>query len=56
MRLLKQKLDPMGGRFMGCRTINTEEVVSEAEYVGTMLNRHPSQIPVRRNYNSNRMF
>ncbi len=40
MRLLKEKLDPNGGRFMGCRTINTEEVVSEAEYTGTMLNRH----------------
>ncbi|MDF2935327.1 MAG: hypothetical protein K0Q90_700 [Paenibacillaceae bacterium] len=40
MRLLKEKLDPDGGRFMGCRTLNTEEVVREAEYVGTMLNRH----------------
>lgn len=40
MRLLKEKLDPEGGRFMGCRTINTQEVVEEAEYVGTMLNRH----------------
>ncbi len=40
MRMLKEKLDSGGGRFMGCRTINTEEVVCEAEYVGTMLNRH----------------
>ncbi|ASA20342.1 glycoside hydrolase family 2 protein [Paenibacillus donghaensis] len=40
MRLLKEKLDPDGGRFMGCRTLNTDEVVQEAEYVGTMLNRH----------------
>ncbi len=40
MRILKEHLDPDGGRFMGCRTINTEEVVAEAEYVGTMLNRH----------------
>ncbi|CAM3553237.1 glycoside hydrolase family 2 protein [Marinicrinis lubricantis] len=40
MRLLKEKLDPHGGRYMGCRTLNTEDVVSEAEYVGTMLNRH----------------
>lgn len=40
MRLLKQRLDPHGGRFMGCRTLNTEEVVNESEYVGTMLNRH----------------
>ena len=51
MRLLKQELDPQGGRFMGCRTINTEDVVMEAEYVGTMLNRHgapfiASQMPV----------
>lgn len=27
MRLLKQALDPSRGRFMGCRTINTEEVL-----------------------------
>lgn len=43
MRLLRQALDPYGGRFMGCRTLNTEEVVSEAEYVGTMLNRHAAR-------------
>lgn len=51
MRLLKEELDPEGGRFMGCRTINTEEVVDEAEYVGTMLNRHAapfiaSKVPI----------
>ncbi|WP_052352950.1 glycoside hydrolase family 2 protein [Neobacillus dielmonensis] len=40
MRLLKEKLDPYGGRYMGCRTLNTEEVLAEAEYAGTMLNRH----------------
>lgn len=40
MRLLKEKLDPHGGRFMGCRTLNTEDVINESEYVGTMLNRH----------------
>jgi beta-galactosidase len=40
MRLLKEALDPKGGRYMGCRTLSTEEVVDEAEYVGTMLNRH----------------
>lgn len=40
MRLLKEALDPHGGRFMGCRTINTEDVLAESEYVGTMLNRH----------------
>lgn len=40
MRLLKETLDPESGRFMGCRTLNTEDVVAESEYVGTMLNRH----------------
>lgn len=43
MRLLKGLLDPNGGRFMGCRTLSTEEVVAEAEYVGTMLNRHAAR-------------
>lgn len=43
MRLLKEKLDPHGGRFMGCRTLNTAEVVNESEYVGTMLNRHAAR-------------
>lgn len=43
MRLLKEKLDPLGGRFMGCRTLNTEDVVNESEYVGTMLNRHATR-------------
>ena len=28
---------------MGCRTLNTEEVVNESEYVGTMLNRHAAR-------------
>lgn len=40
MRLLKEALDPHGGRWMGCRTLNTEDVLAESEYVGTMLNRH----------------
>lgn len=43
MRVLKEKLDPNCGRFMGCRTLNTEETVAEAEYVGTMLNRHAAR-------------
>lgn len=43
MRLLKQELDPHGGRFMGCRTINTEDTLAESEYVGTMLNRHAAR-------------
>lgn len=43
MTALKRLLDPEGGRFMGCRTINTEDVVEESEYVGTMLNRHAAR-------------
>ncbi|MDS0526301.1 hypothetical protein NNC19_11475 [Clostridium sp. SHJSY1] len=43
MRLLKEELDQNGGRYMGCRTLSTEDVVSEAEYVGTMLNRHAAR-------------
>ena len=37
---LKKAIDPDGGRFMGCRTLQTKEEVAEAEYVGTMLHRH----------------
>lgn len=40
MKHVKDVLDPQGGRFMGCRTINTEDVLIHSEYVGTMLNRH----------------
>ena len=43
MRLLKEALDPHGMRFMGCRTINTEDALNESEYVGTMLNRHAAR-------------
>ena len=43
MRLMKEELDPHGGRFMGCRTINTEDVLAESEYAGTMLNRHAAR-------------
>ncbi|MCM1541680.1 MAG: hypothetical protein NC121_10510 [Blautia sp.] len=43
MTALKRLLDSDGGRFMGCRTINTEDVVAESEYVGTMLNRHAAR-------------
>ena len=43
MRRLKEELDPHGGRWMGCRTINTQEVLAESEYVGTMLNRHAAR-------------
>lgn len=40
MTKLKNQIDPNGGRFMGCRTLQKEDNVGEAEYVGTMLNRH----------------
>ncbi len=40
---VKRMLDPHGMRFMGCRTINTEDVLSVSEYVGTMLNRHAAR-------------
>lgn len=40
MRLLKEELDPHGGRFMGCRTLTAPEEIAEAEYVGTMLHRY----------------
>lgn len=43
MRLLKEQLDPKRGRFMGCRTINTADVLEESEYTGTMLNRHAAR-------------
>lgn len=33
-------IDGCGGRYMGCRSLSREDVVNEAEYVGTMLNRH----------------
>jgi len=40
MRLMKELLDPNGGRYIGCRSIQTEDQLDEAEWVGTMLNRH----------------
>ena len=43
MRLLRERLDPHSSRFMGCRTINTEETLHESEYAGTMLNRHAAR-------------
>ncbi len=43
MRLLKQRLDPHGGRLWAAAPLNTEEVVNESEYVGTMLNRHAAR-------------
>ena len=43
MRLLKERLDPHGYRFMGCRTLSTPEQIAEAEYVGTMIHRHDAK-------------
>ena len=40
MTALKRRLDPDGGRFMGCRTISSPVQVAEAEWVGTMIYRH----------------
>ena len=40
MRQLKETVDPSGGRLMGCRSLQTAEAVAEAEWVGTMLDRH----------------
>lgn len=40
MTSMKTLLDPNGGRFSGSRTISSVEQIKEAEYVGTMLNRH----------------
>lgn len=40
MTALKAKLDPDGGRFIGCRTLQKEDEIQATEYVGTMLNRH----------------
>ena len=37
---LKRALDPHGGRLIGCRTISDPDVLAEADYAGTMLNRH----------------
>lgn len=37
---LEEKLDPYTDRFSGCRTISSTEQIAEAEFAGTMLNRH----------------
>ncbi len=37
---LESKLDPYTDRFSGCRTINNQDQIREAEFAGTMLNRH----------------
>lgn len=43
MRLMKEQLDPSGGRFIGCRSLQEEDSINEAEWVGTMLNRHATK-------------
>lgn len=37
---LRKALDPNGGRYMGCRTISSEDQIKAAEWAGTMLYRH----------------
>jgi len=37
---IRKALDPNGGRYMGCRTINQPDQIKEAEWVGTMLYRN----------------
>ncbi len=39
---LRKELDPNGYRFMGCRTISSQDQIAAAEWAGTMLNRHGS--------------
>lgn len=39
---LELVLDPETDRFSGSRTLSSQEQIREAEYVGTMLNRHAS--------------
>jgi len=40
MRALKEQLDPYGMRAIGSRGLSAPAAVDQAEYVGTMLNRH----------------
>jgi beta-galactosidase len=40
MNELKQQLDPHGMRAVGSRGLSAKTAVDEAEYIGTMLNRH----------------
>lgn len=42
MTLLKKALDPLGFRFMGCRSLTAPEQIKEAEWVGTMVYRYDS--------------
>lgn len=40
MTKIKNVLDPSGYRFMGCRSLTTEEQIMNAEWVGTMVYRY----------------
>lgn len=40
MTLMKNNLDPLGYRFMGCRSLTAPEQIKEAEWVGTMVYRY----------------
>jgi beta-galactosidase len=40
MTELKAKIDPDGGRYSGCRALQSQDQITATEYVGTMLNRH----------------
>ncbi len=40
MAELEEAIDPYTDRFSGCRTISSPEQIMEAEFAGTMLNRH----------------
>ncbi len=37
---MKKRLDPAGGRLMGCRSITSKEQLASSEWVGTMYGRH----------------
>ena len=43
MRLIKEQLDPTGNRLIGCRSLQKADAINEAEWVGTMLNRHTTK-------------
>jgi beta-galactosidase len=39
---LKNSIDPNGGRYMGCRSITSQEQIAAAEWAGTMIYRYDS--------------
>ena len=40
MTAMKARLDPHGFRRMGCRSLSETNAIADAEWIGTMLNRH----------------